>query len=93
MNASRTTNTKSASKSILSLLIGIAIDREYISSVDQTLDEFFPEHFESNPDPVKASISHKGYADDENRTRNHQFSQLWAMGRQFRLGQICPGSA
>ena len=57
MNASRTTNTKSASKSILSLLIGIAIDKEYISSVNQTLDEFFPEHFESNPDPVKASIT------------------------------------
>jgi CubicO group peptidase (beta-lactamase class C family) len=59
MNASRTTNTKSASKSILSLLIGIAIDREYISSVDQTLDEFFPEYFQLNPDPVKDSISIK----------------------------------
>jgi CubicO group peptidase (beta-lactamase class C family) len=57
MNASRATNTKSASKSILSLLIGIAIDKGYISSVNQTLDEFFPEYFESNPDPVKASIT------------------------------------
>jgi hypothetical protein len=59
MNAGRATNTKSASKSILSLLIGIAIDKGYIDSVDQTIDEFFPEYFESGSAPVKASITIK----------------------------------
>jgi len=59
MNASRTTNTKSASKSILSLLVGIAIDEGYLNGVEQTIEDYFPEYFEANPDPVKASITIK----------------------------------
>jgi len=57
MNGNRNVNIKSASKSVLSLLIGIAIDKGYIESVHQTIDEFFPEYFEENPDPDKASIT------------------------------------
>ena len=57
MNATRPVNIKSASKSVLSLLIGIAIDKGYIESVNQTIDEFFPEYFNANPDPEKASIT------------------------------------
>ena len=57
MNGNRNVNIKSASKSVLSLLIGIAIDKGYIESVDQTIDEFFPEFFEENPAPDKASIT------------------------------------
>ena len=59
MTANRPVNIKSASKSVLSLLIGIAIDRGYIESVDQTIDEFFPEYFDANPDPEKAAITIK----------------------------------
>lgn len=50
-------NIKSASKSILSLLIGIAIDQGYLEGVDQTIGEFFPEYFEENPDSEKESIT------------------------------------
>lgn len=57
MHAGRTTNTKSASKSILSLLIGIAIEEGYLDGIDQPIGEFFPEFFETNPDPVKESIT------------------------------------
>ncbi|MEX1062820.1 MAG: serine hydrolase [Balneolaceae bacterium] len=57
MNENRATNMKSASKSILSLLVGIAIDREYLESTEQTINEFFPEYFESNPDSLKAAIT------------------------------------
>lgn len=57
MNAERPANIKSASKSVLSVLVGIAIDRGYLNGVDQTLDEFFPDYFEDNPDSVKENIT------------------------------------
>lgn len=59
MNGNRRTNTKSASKSFLSLLIGIAIDQGYLNDVDQSIEAFFPEYFESNNNPIKASITLK----------------------------------
>lgn len=51
------TNIKSASKSIISLLIGIAIDKGFIDGVDQTIGDFFPEYFERNSDSAKAAIT------------------------------------
>lgn len=51
------TNIKSASKSIISLLIGIAIDEGFIESVNQPIGDFFPEYFEQNPDSAKAAIT------------------------------------
>lgn len=60
MNASRGNNIKSASKSVLSILVGIAIDQGYLEGVDQAIEEFFPEYFSSNPDSVKASGSSAG---------------------------------
>lgn len=59
MDRNRPTNIKSASKSVLSLLIGIAVERGHIESVDQTIDDYFPEYFESRPDSEKASITTK----------------------------------
>ncbi|TVQ66754.1 MAG: class C beta-lactamase-related serine hydrolase [Balneolaceae bacterium] len=57
MSADRKVNIKSASKSILSLLIGIAIDHGYIDGVHVTLGAFFPGYFAQYPDPVKESIT------------------------------------
>lgn len=51
------TNIKSASKSIISLLVGIAIDKGFIEGVDQTIGDFFPEYFEENSDSAKAAIT------------------------------------
>lgn len=59
MTAEHPANIKSASKSIISLLTGIAIDRGYLEGVDQTIGEFFSEYFKANPDPVKESITLK----------------------------------
>ena len=59
MSSRRTNNIKSASKSILSLLTGIAIEERFLSGTDQTIAEFFPDYFESNPDSVKESITIK----------------------------------
>lgn len=57
MHAERNTNIKSASKSVLSLLVGLAIEHGYLDGVDQTIDQFFPEYFETNPDSVKETIT------------------------------------
>lgn len=57
MNAGRYANIKSASKSIISLLVGIALDEGYLESIDQTLGDFFPDYFEANPDSVKETIT------------------------------------
>lgn len=57
MHAGRAHNIKSASKSILSILIGIAIDKGYLEGTDQEIGEFFPEYFSANPDSVKTSIT------------------------------------
>lgn len=49
-------NIKSASKSVISLLFGIAVDQEHIS-LDETLGDYFPDYFKENPDPEKESIT------------------------------------
>jgi CubicO group peptidase (beta-lactamase class C family) len=59
MTRNSTTNIKSASKSIISLLVGIAIDKGFLESTDQPIAEFFPKYFEQNPDSAKESITIK----------------------------------
>ena len=57
MQAGRAVNIKSASKSILSLLVGIAIERGHLDGVNQKIGEFFPDYFKAHPDPEKESIT------------------------------------
>ncbi len=52
-------NIFSCTKSISSALIGIAIDKGYIKSVDQPLLDFFPEKIPKNPDKRKQLITLK----------------------------------
>lgn len=59
IHRNRATNIKSASKSVLSLLVGVAIDEGYIDGVDETIDHYFPDYFEANPSPEKESITIK----------------------------------
>jgi CubicO group peptidase (beta-lactamase class C family) len=42
-SATRAANVKSASKSVISALVGVAIDRKLIKGVDQPVADFFPE--------------------------------------------------
>lgn len=49
-------NIKSASKSIISVLVGIAVDKGHIS-IDETLGDYFPDYFDANPDPKKEAIT------------------------------------
>lgn len=53
----RPANMKSASKSVISALIGIAIDQGLIESVDVPIIEYFPEYHSSMQEPRKRSIT------------------------------------
>ena len=52
----RLTNIKSASKSIIAALVGIAIERKLIKGVDEPIVRYFPE-LRRDPDPRKGTIT------------------------------------
>lgn len=55
-SARRSANLKSASKTLIAILVGIAIDRGYLKGVDQPIVDFFPDEL-AEADPVKRSIT------------------------------------
>jgi CubicO group peptidase (beta-lactamase class C family) len=55
----RPANMKSASKSVISALVGLAIQQGYIDSVDVPIASFFPEYFSSIEDRAKQTITIK----------------------------------
>lgn len=57
MRSGQTANLKSASKSIISLLTGIAIDEGFIAGIDQPIHEFFPGYYNSLDDSLKRQIT------------------------------------
>ena len=56
-SARRAANIKSASKSVLSALVGIALGQGHLDSVDQTIAEFFPAYLATAEDPRKREIT------------------------------------
>jgi CubicO group peptidase (beta-lactamase class C family) len=54
--ANRPSNVKSASKSVIATLVGIAIDRRLIRGVDEPIVRWFPE-LRKDPDPRKQTIT------------------------------------
>lgn len=54
--AARTANLKSASKSIIAILVGIAMDRGLLKSVDQPIGGFFPQYLKGQPDKAAITI-------------------------------------
>jgi CubicO group peptidase (beta-lactamase class C family) len=54
--AAQPANIKSASKSVISALVGIAVARGFIKSIDQPLVDFFPE-LAKDPEPRKRAIT------------------------------------
>lgn len=59
MDAGESTNIKSASKSIISLLIGIAVDHGFFEGINQEIEPFFEDHFQAHPDSVKENLTLK----------------------------------
>jgi len=59
MQEGEPTNIKSASKSIISLLVGIAVEEGYIKGVNQPIKEYFEAYFQANSGSVKETITIK----------------------------------
>lgn len=59
MEAGDYANIKSASKSIISLLTGIAVDKRFLEGTAQPIAPFFEDYFSAHPDSVKESITIK----------------------------------
>jgi CubicO group peptidase (beta-lactamase class C family) len=57
MRASRAANIKSASKTVMSALVGIAVDRGLIESVDTPISGFFPKLLGAGADAKKTAIT------------------------------------
>lgn len=57
MSARRDVNVKSASKSVISALVGIALREGVIDGLDQRVVEFFPEYVGDEDDPRKREIT------------------------------------
>ena len=55
-SARRSANLKSASKTIIAILVGIAIDRGYLQGLDQPIVDFFRDEL-AEADPAKRSIT------------------------------------
>ena len=56
-DSQRPANMKSASKSVISALIGIAIDEGHIKSVEDPITKYFPEYIFNQTDPDKQLIT------------------------------------
>ncbi len=57
MTANRQVNIKSASKSVMSALIGIALEQSHLDSVEQRISEFLPSYLNGGSDPRKKGIT------------------------------------
>ncbi len=55
--ATRPANIKSASKSIISALVGIAIDRRFLAGADQLIAPFFPDVVGPASEPARRAIT------------------------------------
>jgi CubicO group peptidase (beta-lactamase class C family) len=73
-------NLYSASKSVLSALVGIALEEGDLKSIDQRVAEFFPQYYTENMDPRKKEITIKdllkmsaGYEASDNYKLNEIF--------------------
>jgi CubicO group peptidase (beta-lactamase class C family) len=53
----RRANIKSASKSIIAILVGVAIHEKRLPGLDQRIDRYFPDYFAKVDDPRKRDIT------------------------------------
>jgi CubicO group peptidase (beta-lactamase class C family) len=55
-SAARAANLKSASKSVIATLVGIAIDRGKISGINAPIGQYFPEYLRTQPEKAAITI-------------------------------------
>jgi len=78
-------NVKSASKSVVSALVGIAIDRGLISGVDQKIAEFFPEQLTAASGAAKRAITVEDLLTMRSglRSTSNRYYGAWVQSRNW----------
>ena len=86
--AARLANIKSASKSVISALVGVAVDRGLITGVKQPISAFFPDLLREQRRCPQEGHHHRRSADHALRTGDHQQPQLRRLGAESELGAL-----
>ena len=84
--ADRAANVKSASKSVLSVLVGIAIQEGHIRGLDQPISDFFPTYFaQAGVDPRKRQITVGNLLSMQSGLESTSFNQYgaWVSSRDW----------
>ena len=84
-SARRSANLKSASKTIIAILVGIAIDRGYLEGVDQPIVDFFPDEL-AEADAGQAFHNHRRPAHHAVGPADDFEPQLRPLGAEPSLG-------
>ena len=86
----RPTNVKSVSKSVLGLLVGIALERGEIGSVDTPIRTWFPEHADLFEDPRRARITLEDLLTMRSGLETTSFYNYgaWVAGSDWVRGQL-----
>ena len=82
-------NLKSASKSIVSILVGIALDQGYLESLQDTIVEFFPEYLDPTDDLSKKTITLEDLLTMRSGLETTSNLKLWTVGAEQQLGASC----
>ena len=85
--ATQPANIKSASKSVISALVGIAVSKGLIKSVDQTIVDFFPELAE-DPEPKKRDITIEDLLTMRSGLESTSGRELRRVGAEPELGAL-----
>ena len=88
----RPANIKSASKSVISALVGIAIDRGFIKNVKQPVAAFFPRSVCEQRRP-EARDHDRRSPDDAVGAGVDEQPELRRVGAERELGAVCPRAA
>ncbi len=79
------TNLKSASKSVLSILVGIALDQGHLENVHNLHRTLLLQIPGRDGGFSQAGDHDRGFVDHALRTQDHQQSKLWAVGTEQQL--------
>ena len=85
--AAQPANIKSASKSVISALVGIAVSRGLIKSVDQKIADYFPE-LASDPEPRKRDITIEDLLTMRSGLESTSGRELRRVGAEPELGAL-----
>lgn len=90
MTARRDVNVKSASKAVVSALVGVALQEGVVEGLDQAVADFFPEYLGQGTDPEKRQITIRDLLTMRSGLRSTSFEGYgpWVTGDDWVRGAL-----